>query len=205
MGRGGKQIPEVPSGARRQWAADRVLRPPMRSPGRPEPSHAVQRDFWRRIASGVTTVEASEAVGVSWPVGARWFRHADLICDRVRAINRLRATLLEYFPALERREILQEQGRTDTAFGLSDAGWVAPHRNFQAHRAPTGQHFPCVSQLHRRWLLLARIRTKRDNWFRNFLATHIRTAIAGGSIRNDVEPEIVALALLDFSVESTFK
>ena len=26
----------------------------------------------------------------------------DLICDRVRAINRLRATLLEYFPALER-------------------------------------------------------------------------------------------------------
>ncbi|MEK6536991.1 MAG: IS110 family transposase, partial [Actinomycetota bacterium] len=29
-------------------------------------------------------------------------RHTDLICDRVRAINRLRATLLEYFPALER-------------------------------------------------------------------------------------------------------
>lgn len=26
----------------------------------------------------------------------------DLICDRVRAINRLRATLLEYFLALER-------------------------------------------------------------------------------------------------------
>jgi hypothetical protein len=36
----------------------------------------VQRDFWRRIASGVTTVEAAEAVGVSWPVGVRWFRHA---------------------------------------------------------------------------------------------------------------------------------
>ena len=31
---------------------------------------------WRLIASGVTTVEASEAVGVSWPVGSRWFRHA---------------------------------------------------------------------------------------------------------------------------------
>ncbi len=30
-------------------------------------------------------------------------RRTDLICDRVRAINRLRATLLEYFPALERR------------------------------------------------------------------------------------------------------
>ena len=61
---------------RRQQAADRALRPPMRSPGRPEPSRAVQREFWRLIASGVTTVEAAEAVGVSWPVGARWFRHA---------------------------------------------------------------------------------------------------------------------------------
>src|SRR3954454_3074495 len=29
-------------------------------------------------------------------------RRTDLICDRVRAINRLRATLVEYFPALER-------------------------------------------------------------------------------------------------------
>lgn len=28
-------------------------------------------------------------------------RRTDLICDRVRAINRLRATLVEYFPALE--------------------------------------------------------------------------------------------------------
>lgn len=36
----------------------------------------VQRAFWRLIATGVTTVEASLAVGVSWPVGTRWFRHA---------------------------------------------------------------------------------------------------------------------------------
>ena len=63
-------------GARRQWAADRALRPPMRSPGRPEPSRAVQREFWRLIATGITTVESAEAVGVSWPVGFRWFRHA---------------------------------------------------------------------------------------------------------------------------------
>ena len=66
----------VPEGARRQWAADRALRAPMRSPGRPEPSRAVQREFWRLIATGVTTVEAALDVGVSWPVGARWFRHA---------------------------------------------------------------------------------------------------------------------------------
>lgn len=36
----------------------------------------MQRDFWRRIASGVTTAEAAVAVSVSWPVGTRWFRHA---------------------------------------------------------------------------------------------------------------------------------
>ena len=56
-------------------AGDRALRPAMRSPGRPEPSRAVQREFWRVIATGVTTAVASLAVDVSWPVGSRWFRH----------------------------------------------------------------------------------------------------------------------------------
>ena len=71
-----RKISDVPEGTRRQWRADRALRAPMRSPGRPQPSREVQRQFWRVIATGVTTVEASLAVGVSWPVGARWFRHA---------------------------------------------------------------------------------------------------------------------------------
>jgi len=71
-----KQMPQAPAGARRQWAADRAMRAPMRSPGRPEPSRAVQREFWRLIASGITTVQAAEGVGVSAPVGIRWFRHA---------------------------------------------------------------------------------------------------------------------------------
>jgi IS30 family transposase len=48
----------------------------MRSPGRPEPSRAVQRRFWRLIAAGVTTEDAAATVGVSTPVGVRWFRHA---------------------------------------------------------------------------------------------------------------------------------
>ena len=52
------------------------MRPAMRSPGRPEPSRAVQRAFWRLIAAGVSTEEAAECVGVSTPVGFRWFRHA---------------------------------------------------------------------------------------------------------------------------------
>lgn len=76
MGRSGKQLPVGPTGSRRQWAADRALRAPMRSPGRPQPSRAVLREFWRLIAAGVTTAEASIGVGVSVPVGTRWFRHA---------------------------------------------------------------------------------------------------------------------------------
>lgn len=76
MGRPIKQLPDAPAGTRRQSAADRALRAPMRSPGRPEPSRAVQREFWRLIARGITTAEAAAAVGVSWPVGSRWFRHA---------------------------------------------------------------------------------------------------------------------------------
>lgn len=63
-------------GRRRQWAADRALRPAMRSPGRPEPSRAVQRQFWRLIAQGVSTEDAAAGVGVSTPVATRWFRHA---------------------------------------------------------------------------------------------------------------------------------
>jgi IS30 family transposase len=75
MGRPRKPL-QAPARARRQWAADRAMRPPMRSPGRHEPSRAVQRQFWRLIGSGITTAQAAEGVGVSVPVGIRWFRHA---------------------------------------------------------------------------------------------------------------------------------
>ncbi len=71
-----KKTSDVPEGARRQWRADRALRPAMRSPGRPDPSRAVQRQFWRLIATGMSSAEAALRVGVSVPVGSRWFRHA---------------------------------------------------------------------------------------------------------------------------------
>jgi transposase, IS30 family len=71
-----KKTSDAPEGARRQWRADRAVWPAMRSAGRPEPSRAVQRQFWRLIAMGITSAEAAVAVGVSVPVGTRWFRHA---------------------------------------------------------------------------------------------------------------------------------
>ena len=61
--------------ARRQQRADRAVRPLMRSPGRPNPPKQVQRAFWRLIAEGMGSEDAAVAVGVSTPVGSRWFRH----------------------------------------------------------------------------------------------------------------------------------
>ena len=61
---------------RRQQLADRALRPAMRSPGRPIPARHVEREFWRLIARGDSTEDAAAAIGVSVPVGSRWFRHA---------------------------------------------------------------------------------------------------------------------------------
>ena len=49
--------------------------PLMRSPERPEPSRAVQRQFWHLIATGITSAEAAPRVGASVPVGSRWLFH----------------------------------------------------------------------------------------------------------------------------------
>jgi IS30 family transposase len=63
-----------PSAGRRQQDADRAVRSAMRSPGRPPPPRHVERAFWARIARGASSEDAAVAVGVSTPVGSRWFR-----------------------------------------------------------------------------------------------------------------------------------
>ena len=60
---------------RRQERADRAIRPALRSPGRPPPRREVEQEFWRRVSGGLTSEDAAAAVGVSGPVGTRWFRH----------------------------------------------------------------------------------------------------------------------------------
>jgi IS30 family transposase len=47
----------------------------MRSPGAPSHRNAIERKFWKEVATGVTSEKAAEAVGVSQAVGSRWFRH----------------------------------------------------------------------------------------------------------------------------------
>src|SRR5665647_1742259 len=75
-GRRNTSMGEVDSMA---WATDRSTqhtgRPAMRSPGRPAPPREVEQEFWRLIATGASSEDAATAVGVSAPVGSRWFRH----------------------------------------------------------------------------------------------------------------------------------
>jgi transposase, IS30 family len=61
---------------RRQQAADRAVRPPMRSPGTPPIPRETQRLFWIEIAKGLIPAQAAAVVGVSQPVGQRWFHNA---------------------------------------------------------------------------------------------------------------------------------
>src|SRR5919107_4830986 len=57
--------------------SDRVLRGKLRSPGRPPVARqGHRRRFWAFIAAGLSSEDAAMEVGVSQPVGFRWFRQA---------------------------------------------------------------------------------------------------------------------------------
>lgn len=57
------------------WMQNLTSRGAMRSPGAPSHRREIERRFWQQIATGITSEKAAEAVGVSQPVGTRWFRH----------------------------------------------------------------------------------------------------------------------------------
>jgi IS30 family transposase len=57
--------------------SDRALRDKLRSPGRPSVAwQEHRRRFWALVAEGLSSEDAAMAVGVSQPVGFRWFREA---------------------------------------------------------------------------------------------------------------------------------
>ena len=58
-----------------EWMYQLKGRGAMRSPGAPSLRREIERLFWKQIATGITSEKAAEAVGVSQPVGTRWFRH----------------------------------------------------------------------------------------------------------------------------------
>ena len=57
--------------------SDRALRGKLRSPGRPPVARQEhRRRFWALVAAGRSSEDAAMEVGVSQPVGTRWFREA---------------------------------------------------------------------------------------------------------------------------------
>ena len=57
--------------------SDRVLRGKLKSPGRPPVARQEhRRRFWALVAEGLSSEDAAMGVGVSQPVGTRWFRQA---------------------------------------------------------------------------------------------------------------------------------
>ena len=57
------------------WMTELTGRSPMKSPGAPSHRREIEREFWKQVATGITSEVAAEAVGVSQAVGGRWFRH----------------------------------------------------------------------------------------------------------------------------------
>ena len=57
------------------WMQKLTGRGTMRSPGAPSHRVEIERQFWEKIATGITSKKAAKAVGVSQAVSSRWFRH----------------------------------------------------------------------------------------------------------------------------------
>lgn len=86
----------------------RAYRGQISSPGRPSVAWREDRvKFWAAISTGVLTDEASEAAGVSSPVGYRWFRNAGGVNPQLTA-----SVSGRYLSFVEREEIalLRVQG-----------------------------------------------------------------------------------------------
>ena len=58
-----------------KWMQKLTGRGSMCSPGAPSHRREIERLFWEYVATGVTSEQAADAVGVSQAVGSRWFRH----------------------------------------------------------------------------------------------------------------------------------
>ena len=56
------------------WLKELTGRSAMISPGAPATRRSIEREFWKKIAEGVSSEDAADMVGVSPAVGSRWFR-----------------------------------------------------------------------------------------------------------------------------------
>ncbi|WP_103535834.1 IS30 family transposase [Streptomyces sp. SM11] len=99
---------------RRQQAADRAVRPKLRSPGHPKFQRHIEAEFWDEISKGLLAEEAAGVIGVAPAVATRWYRQ----CGGMRPFDPLPHSG-RYLSFSEREEIAllnaQEKGVREIA------------------------------------------------------------------------------------------
>jgi IS30 family transposase len=133
---------------RRQQAADRALRPKLRSPGHPKYQRHVLAAFWEQIARGLLPEEACAVVGVAQAVGARWFHNAGGMAPF--DINKQLTGRYLCFAEREEIALLQAQGKGVRAIARAigrDPGTVSRElRRNAATRSGTREYRASVAQ-----------------------------------------------------------
>jgi len=111
----------------------------MRSLGRPPARRELERLFWVKIGEGMSSEVAATAVGVSQPVGSRWFRDRggmspfDLTPQTGRYLSFAER---EEIATLPRQRVLGARDRTPSgACAVDDLSGVAAQRRHARRRA----------------------------------------------------------------------
>ena len=92
--------------------SDRALRAKLRSPGRPGVARrGDRRQFWALIADGLSSEDAAMVVGISQPVGTRWFRvEAGMAPSHLSRSSKLLSGRYLLFVEREEIALLRAQG-----------------------------------------------------------------------------------------------
>jgi len=135
-------------GSRRTRRSNRVLRPPMRSPGRPpgwRREHLQQ--FWNAIARGLSSEDAAVSVGLSPAVGGRFFRQGggmrtispDPLSGRYLSFAEREEIAILSARGRGVREIASELGRSPSTISRELRRNAATHNGDLEYRATTAQ------------------------------------------------------------------
>lgn len=129
-----------------------ALRGALRSPGRPGVGlREVRRRFWAFIAAGLWSEDAAMKVGISQPVGSRWFRQAGGIApshlapsskplsDRYLSFSEREEIALWRAQGLGVREIARRLGRAASTISRELRRNAATRGGNLAYRATTAQ------------------------------------------------------------------
>jgi IS30 family transposase len=128
--------------------AIREMRGKMWSPGRPSAARREDRvRFWETIARGLSTDDAAAEAGVSFAVGARWFRESGgmpsltlaPVSGRYLSFAEREEVAIMHAQRLGVREIARRLGRAPSTISRELRRNASTHSNELAYRATTAQ------------------------------------------------------------------